>query len=83
MNKTQKKEPISKEQIFKIMRNIAFAVAAVFCVKDLIGGDIGGAIFIGVCLVVLAVLLSLMKKFKVSDEKQQLIVSITVMLLIY
>ena len=83
MNKTVKKEPITKEQIFKIMRNIAFAVASVFCVKDLIGGDIGGAIFIAICLVVLAVGLKLMKKFQVTDDKQQLIVSLTLMLLIF
>ena len=83
MNKTQKKEPISKAQIFKIMRNITFAVAAIFCVKDLIGGDIGGAIFIGACLVVLAVGLKLMNKFDVSEDKQQLIVSLSVMLLIF
>lgn len=83
MNTKQKKEPISKAQIFKIMRNIAFSVAVVFGIKDLIGGDIGGAIFIGVCLVVLAIALSLMKKFEVSDDKQQLIVSLTVMLLIF
>ena len=83
MNTKQKKEPISKAQIFKIMRNIAFAVAVVFCIKDIIGGDISGAVFIGVCLVVLAVGLVLMKKFNVSDDKQQLIVSLTVMLLIF
>ena len=83
MNTKQKKEPISKEQIFKIMRNIAFAVAVVFCIKDLIGGDIGGAIFIGVCLIILAVGLVFMKKFHVSDDKQQLIVSMAVMLLIF
>ena len=83
MNTKQKKEPISKEQIFKIMRNIAFAVAVVFCIKDIIGGDIGGAIFIAVCLVVLAIGLGFMKKFNVSADKQQLIVSITVMMLIF
>ena len=83
MNKKERKEPITKEQIFIIMRNIAFAVAAVFGVKDLVGGDISGALFIAVCLVILAVGLKLMKKFQVTDDKQQLIVSLTLMLLIF
>lgn len=83
MNKNGKKEPITKEQIFKIMRNISFAVASIFFVKDLVGGEIGGAIFIGVCLGVFALVLGLMKKFQISAEKQQFVVSIVLMLLIF
>ena len=65
MNKNGNKAPVTNEQIFKIMRNIAFAVAAIFFLKDLIGGEIGGAIFIGVCLGVFAVIIFLMKKFNI------------------
>ncbi|MBQ8279467.1 MAG: hypothetical protein IJZ23_06465 [Roseburia sp.] len=83
MNKNTKKEPISKEQIFKIMRNISFGVAAIFFLKDLLGGEIGAAIFIGVCLGVFALILILMKKFQISAEKQQFVVSIALMLLIF
>jgi len=83
MNKNGKKEPITKEQIFKIMRNIAFAVASIFFVKDLLGGEIGGAIFIGACLGVFALIIFLMKKFQVSAERQQFVVSIVLMLLIF
>lgn len=83
MNKAQKKEPISKEKIFKIMRNIAFAVASVFCIKDLVGGDFSGALFIGLCLVAFAGVLVFMKKSQVTEDKQQLIVSIILMLLIF
>jgi len=83
MNKNVKKEPISKEQIFKIMRNIAFAVASIFFVKDLLGGEIGGAIFIGACLGIFALVLGLMKKFHVDADKQQFVVSIVLMLLIF
>lgn len=83
MNKNGKKEPITKEKIFKIMRNIAFAVAAIFCVKDLIAGENGSAVFIAVCLSVFAVVLGLMKKFHVDADKQHFVVSIVLMLLIF
>lgn len=83
MNNKNKKEPITKEQIFKIMRNIAFAVAAIFFVKDLVGGEIGAALFIGACLAVFALILVLMKKFQIPAEKQQFVVSIVLMLLIF
>ncbi len=83
MNKNVKKEPITKEQIFKIMRNIAFAVAVIFLVKDLISGEIGAAVFIGACLVIFAALLIFMKKFRVPEDKQQFVVSIVLMLLIF
>ncbi|MBR5317756.1 MAG: hypothetical protein IKU39_07670 [Lachnospiraceae bacterium] len=83
MNKNGKKEPITKEQIFKIMRNITFIVAAIFFAKDLLGGEIGGAIFIGICLGAFALIIILMKKFRVPAEKQQFVVSIVLMLLIF
>lgn len=83
MKNNLKKEPITKEKIFIIMRNMAFAVAAVFFVKDLAGGEVGGAVFIGICLAIFAALLILMKKFNVSQEKQQFVVSVVIMLLIF
>lgn len=83
MSKNEKKGPITKENIFKIMRNIAFIVAGIFCFKDLLAGETGGALFIGVSLVVFAVSLFLMKKFEVNPEKQYFVVSIVLMLLIF
>lgn len=83
MNKNANKAPLTNEQIFKIMRNIAFAVASIFFLKDLIGGEIGGAIFIGICLGVFAVIIYLMKKFDISASKRQFVVSIVLMLLIF
>ncbi len=83
MNPSQKKEPISKESIFKIMHNIAFIVAGVFLVKDILAGEISGAIFIGACLVIFAAILFFMKKFQVDKEKQQFVVSVVLMLLIF
>ena len=83
MNKSGKKEPITKDQIFKIMRNITFIVASIFFVKDLLGGEIGGAIFIGICLGVFALIIVLMKKFNIPADKQQFVVSIVLMLLIF
>lgn len=83
MNKNGKKEPITNEQIFKIMRNIAFVVAAIFFVKDLIAGEIGSAIFIGACLAAFAVVLVIMNKLHVGADKQQFVVSIVLMLLIF
>ncbi len=83
MNKNGKKEPITKDQIFKIMRNITFIVASVFFAKDLLGGEIGGAIFIGICLGVFALIIVLMKKFNIPADKQQFVVSIVLMLLIF
>lgn len=83
MSKNTKKEPITKENIFKIMRNISFIVAGIFCLKDLIAGEVGGAVFIAICLAVFAVSLFLMKKFQVNADKQYFVVSIVLMLLIF
>lgn len=81
--KQQRKEPISKDTIYKIMTSIAFAVAAIFFIKDLAIKEFGGAVFIGMCLVVFALAIFLMKKFQVKEKYQQITVSLAIMLLIF
>ncbi len=83
MEKQQRKEPISNDKIFKIMQYISLAAASIFFVKDLLGGEIGGALFIGACLVAFIVGIKLMKKFNVDKKRQEFVVSIVIMLLIF
>ena len=57
----QVKKPMSNSNIYRIMLWITFVVAGVFLLKNLIAFDAGGAIAIGACLAVFAVVVFLMK----------------------
>lgn len=72
----QPKGFISQEKIFRIMIVMTFSVAMVFFVKNLIGKSLQGALVVGICLVVLAAVIWGMKKFQVSQLRQQLVLSL-------
>lgn len=78
MNNEQKKvqAPISEQKIFKIMLWIAFPVSGVFLLKNLIGGNISGALTVGITMLVFGGALVVMRALKVADVYRQLTVSI-------
>lgn len=85
MNKKEKKtkSPASQEQIFRIMIIMTFAVAGVFFLKNLIGHSIKGAAVIGISLAVLVGIIVGMKKLKVSQGRQQLVLAMCLVLIVF
>lgn len=76
------RKPIAKDTIFKVMLYITFIVAGAFFLKNVIVKSLGGALTIGACLLVFAVIVLLMKQFQVKVEKQQFLVSLTLLFLV-
>ena len=76
MEQKKVQAPISEEKIFKIMLWITFPVSGVFLLKNLIGGNVGGAITVGVTMAIFGGALLLMRALKIADVYKQLTVSI-------
>lgn len=85
MNKKEKKikSPASQEQIFRTMLIMTFAVAGVFFLKNVIGQSVKGAVVIGLVLVVLVGIIASMKKFQVTQERQQFVLSICLVFVVF
>lgn len=81
--KKVEKKPVSEEIIFRNMMITVFAVATIFFLKNIIGKTWQGAVIIGVCLIVFTVAVFLMKKFHISQGKQQLAVCIGIVFLVF
>ena len=81
--KKVEKKPVSEEIIFRNMMITDFAVATIFFLKNIIGKTWQGAVIIGVCLIVFTVAVFLMKKFHISQGKQQLAVCIGIVFLVF
>lgn len=77
------KTPVSEDKIFKIMMTIVFAVAFIFFLKNLITQSWQGAIVIGICLIVFTLTVFIMKKLKLSADKQQSILCIGIVFLVF
>ena len=83
MRMEEKKMPISQEKIYKIMLFMTFGVSAIFLLKNIIAKSVQGAVAIGICLFIFSVLHFVMKKTKVSQLKQQLIISICLVFVVF
>lgn len=81
--KKVEKKPVSEDIIFRNMMITVFAVAALFFLKNIIGKTWQGALIIGVCLIVFAAAVFLMKKFHVNQNKQQLALCIGIVFLVF
>ena len=77
------KKPMSEEKIFTSMMTAVFLVAALFFVKNLLTKAMTGAIVIGVCLVIFSTAIILMKKTKVNQKIQQLVLCLSIVLLVF
>ena len=80
---SNQKAPMSKESIYKLMLVLVYIVAPVYLIKNLIGGVASGAAIIAVCLAVFAIIVFLMKKTNAPDEKKQLVVSMSLVVLVF
>lgn len=85
MNETQRviKKPISKEKIFKVMLYVTYIVAALFLLKNIIGKSLLGIAVIGISLIVFTVVLFAMRSSHTEMGKQQFVVSISLVLLVF
>ena len=73
---------ITKTKIYKTMNIITIVVASGFLVKNLLGGEIGGMIAIGLCLLIYCAVLFIINKMKVEVDTRNLIVSCALMVVI-
>ena len=73
---------ITKESIYKIMNTITLAVSALFLVKNIIGGEMTGALAIGVVLGIYCTVLVIMGKTKIKADTKHLVVSIALLVVI-
>ena len=83
MKTSNQKAPMSKGAIYKLMLILVYIVAPVYLIKNLVGGVASGAAIIAVCLTVFAVIIFAMKKMNATDEKKQLVVSISMVGLVF
>lgn len=74
---------MSPERVFTVTMILTLAVAAIFFVKNLLGGDTRGAITIGVCLVVFGAAVFLMKKLHAPAALQQMVLCILLVFLVF
>lgn len=79
---TNRVKNISKDMIYKIMNSITLVVAALFLVKNLIGGATVGSMAIGICLGLYCAVLVFMKVRNVPQDTQNLAVSLALMVVI-
>ena len=83
VRQSKAKSPASPAQIFKIMIILTFAVGAAFFITNMTAGNVMGMLTIGICLTSFGIVAILMKKLKVSEEKQQLFMSIALVVLVF
>lgn len=77
------KKPMSEAMIFRNMMVATFAVAGIFFLKNLITQSWQGAIAIGICLVVFSIAVVAMRKLALDQERQQLIICVSIVLLVF
>lgn len=82
-NQTPVKKPIPKDKIFKVMLYVTYIVAAVFLLKNVIAKSLIGGAVIGVSLLVFTVILAVMRSNHVEIERQQFVVSMSLVFLVF
>lgn len=85
MNEKQNvtREPISKDKIFKTMLYVTYIVAAVFLLKNIITKSLAGACAVGISLAVFTMVLLVMRSRHAKEEKQQFVVSMSLVFLVF
>lgn len=82
-NGQDKKAPITQEKIFKIMFTLTVVIAAVFFFKNLLGGAVQSALFIGATIVVFGLVFFVLKMIKATENAKRMCISIGMMVLIF
>lgn len=85
MNPKEKKNKklLTEAEIFRNMMVCVFSVAVLFFLKNVIGKTWQGAIVIGICLVFFTLLVIFMRKFNVSQRRQQLAICLSIIFLVF
>ncbi len=81
--KSDVKRAIPKKSIFRIMLTVTYVVAGIFLLKNVISGSVAGIAAIGGVLLIFTVVLLVMRAMKMSDEKQQMVVSVGLVFVIF
>ncbi len=81
MKQKKVKAPISHETIYKMMLIITLLVASVFLLVNVLKKNYQAAVVIGVCLAVFIIVMLVMKIKKVSSQKRELVLSVSLLLL--
>lgn len=77
------KMPMSPEQIFKITMYLTFAVATLFLVRNLSGGNFTSAAIIAGCMAVFAGVVFLLKRLNASQKALQMALCVLLVLLVF
>lgn len=83
ISKQDRKAPITQERIFKIMLVLTIAIAAVFFLKNLLGGAMQEAIFIGATIAVFGLVFFILIVRKAKETTKQLVISVGMLVLIF
>ena len=83
MKEKKQRQPISSENIFKLMIFLAYLVSVLFVVKDLAGKDVKGAIIIGVVLAVFTLTLLAMRLLHIKADTQRLVVASSLIVIVF
>lgn len=81
MKQKKVKAPISHGKIYKMMLIITLLVASAFLLVNVLKKNYQAAAVIGVCLAVFIVVMLVMKIKKVSSQKRELVLSVSLLLL--
>ncbi len=77
------KAPITQEKIFKIMLMVTVIISMVFFLKNLLGGSVKEALFIGASIAVFAVVFGILTVKKATETTKQMAISIGMMVLVF
>lgn len=77
------KGAVAQEKIFRVMMIMTYCVAAAFLLKNVIGATWGGAIAVGICMVVFSVITLIFRKLNVSQYVKQFALCIELPLLVF
>ena len=85
MEKKMKKgrTPMSHKTIFKMMLWVTYLVASVYLLKNIIGKNVNGMLAIGGSLLLFTVALLVMRANKVSEQKQEFVISIGLSIVVF
>lgn len=83
MKERKRRQPISSENIYKLMIFLAYFVSALFFVKDMAGGDTKGAIIIGIVLGVFTLALVVMRLLHIKPDTQRLVVASSLVVIVF
>ena len=78
-----RKAPITQERIFKIMFILTIVIAVVFFLKNLLGGVMQSAVFIGVTITVFGLVFLILKLLNATENTKRMTISIGMMVLIF